>query len=547
MSVDHIEEFRNQQQQRMLQESDEAAQNTDGSRMDASNEVRDRYKTENEATCESYVAQHLNRDDNPALFDTLKQIVMATSIHNMNHTEWTLGEQDSEGLYSRPQTSGRRKLEETMATLLGNPPTPERVEPDETPEIAEARTALETARTKLAELSVQRRRKLFGKLSRHSKIKDYEDAVEAYNTASVAYGVAVIAQLRSQGVSEENLLTRSMTTVIEEHDKFNTEEKRLLNDDATRRGKFARFFGKTNKRLLWSSLGLGLAVGVGVRTGLRYAAGSVGLVGGVVTGAVAGGVTGGLNSLATNRAYQYNQFDGRAEQDHTALQTALDEVEHADTTEETHKSHVSRLIETITGRVNKDQNANLKRFAMAVGAGAVTGAGGALIMGEAIDHHWFGWGDHSHAASTTHHPKTPVKPNYNDTIPPNQNPPSHAPYWGSEHHHHVSPSHSGHPGHTDGFKDTVRIEHGQGEISTLQNLAGQKHIHLSGAQADEAFKYLANKHGTGSNFHLFTNVPSEAHGTDTWISRPAAHAHLNPQYVHEFNEWLKAHNLLKTN
>lgn len=508
---------------------------------------------------ERYVSTHLNRDDNPELFDKLKALVATASYHRTGSTEWYLGSPDENGNHTRIETSGKSQYESELEKLFDAPadpepsPDPNPADPDPpiptapTPEkLRNAETALDGARKRLAELSVQRRRmnRKGGKKAK-ALAEKFAKAQEAYETARVAYGKLQARQWLHEGADETTLRAKVIESLLDEHQNFTKAEAEHLTQDPSRRARIARFLAGHKLPFFTASAITGFGIGFGAG---KVAKGALGLVGAAtLPAAIAAGVAAKttkavLQSSVGNRVNQITRHDKRASEDYNHIKERAEQhIEAGQSADEMLVAAHGILASRIHERVHKDRRSNRNRVIASAAIGGAAGAAGFLLSDGMVSKNEsgtisretpsrLGVGDDHARGSTSEQPAGSQNRDENriyreqleqkDKSTPDK-------------------SAAEKPGVVDGYQTRVKVEAGHGYTHELADLAAQKDIKLTGEQSWELYQHLNEKF----DGKFFTDVDSYKMSDGNWgISEPGS-ARWNPAVIHEMNRWVEEHNL----
>lgn len=506
-------------------------------------ELRNDVDTEAEA----YVAAHINREEDPTLFDACTQLVADASYHRTSGEAWYLGEPDENGNHTRLETSGLSKYETKLKELFGgdrpNDPEPE---PNPIPplpraeDIQTAETTLSDTRKQLAELSVQRRR-LARKGGKKAKAleEQFVAAQEAYEEARMAMGRLHTQSWQHAGIEPDAIRANVVSLLLDEHQNFTKAEMEFLAEDPSRKAKLARFLAG-HKHLFAAANGV---VGFGIGFGLSKASkgaltGALGLVGAAtLPAALAAGVAvkttkAVLQSSLGNHVRQHHTHDVRATQDYEELEHVSDYyIDSESSADEMLASANELLSDRIHKRVNKDIKSNRNRVIASVAIGGIAGTAGFLVGSELGDTWPFG-GTKENNSSPSLQPEASEEP----TVKPEPTPAA-TPELPEE------PSDTAETTETsdmvDGFRTRVTIGSGDGFTHALTDLAQQKDINLSGTESWQLYEHLEGKFD--GNF--FTDTQAYRMADGNWgISSPGT-AQWDPAVIHEMNRWLEENDL----
>lgn len=531
MSLEAIRDCRSNQKDAQNQALGEALSSNDV--LDATQEAKQSLLDSVDKDAEGYVAAHLNRDDNPELFDKLKSLVAGASYYHMDGVEWNLGEEDEQAKHSKLETSGRDQYTVALADALGIEIKDDAPADAETVQQAEAN--LVEARKKLAELSVLQRRRSF-KNSKGGKAQKaaFDEALYEYNEAKLRVGTLQAQDWAAQGVTEDQLRGKVFHHVLSEIDSFHGEERSFIENEKGLRARLSRWMAEHHKTFMLTNGGASFGVGFGlgkVLKGTGLALASLGAAAAIPI-AVAGTVAarGGKAMLQTsvgNRANLIKHQTNRAAEDRKILEGKLNGL-NGDVTNMLRSAH-GMLSDRLTYRTDADLRGNRRRAVGAAILGGTMGAVGYIAADVNGVKDAFGVGHHTSVGST--------QPNNGSAGLPGEHSGSRIDTTGSGHTVNTDPNR---PGYTDGFKQDVTIENGHGYVAELQDLANQQGIHLNGQQAYEAYQHLADKfHG-----NFLTNDPSYKFGSEYRISAPGM-AHWNPAVLHDYHQWLIDQGIIK--
>ncbi len=463
---------------------------------------------------EAFLSSHVDATESPEHYAVLAALLQSFSIDHMGSTKWRNGDLDADGNYDFT-TSGRYQLQVALETLTSRssendqPTDPSEEDPIDhmSPEAEAVYTALLSARTALAPLSLARRQ-LIRKGGKKAKAleAEYGQAKAAYDTALQNVTTFYVTGYRANCANDVTIREKVLPRLIDEHRAFTQTEFDLLKTDDSRRARIARFLGKKG-----AVFGLSAVSGVGIGLAARAVSKSALMAGiGITGGAVAGGAIAARltknillakvrNNIAINR-----DFEKRRDQDVSALKDHLTSTGEMPLDESVQSVH-GKIGAIITDRVEKDRKSNRNRVAISALIGGAAAAA-AFEFGPDL-HHAFGGGYHDHddvgAGSGTTTPDTPETP-----ITP------------------VTPVIPSAPIDNYGFNPHVTVEAGHGYIKEIQDLAAQKGDHLTIAQATDAYHHVLNSQGV----HFFTDDQNYTFHGDNRIAHPGSatwdHAHL---------------------
>ena len=523
----------------------------------------DRIRTEAEAQLhpqldyelELYVDAHISKSEQPEQYNQMFALLRSVSAHNMDSAKWYNGDKDADGNYDYT-TSGRCQAEAIYdqlklehAAVIEEPTQEQAVEPTGnpidhmSPEAQAVYGPAIAAREALAVLSVERRQMILknGKKAKELATK-YDAARATYEAALQDVTNFYVKTYRDKGFKEETIHQRVLPRLIDEHHKFTEEEYKILTLDNSLRSRVARFLGKRG-----AMMGLSAVSGYALGKAARAVAGGALMAGvGITGGAAAGGIIGvrsaknALLAKVHSSASLNKDFDKRRAADKAALEEHLVGNKNVEVDEAARSMH-ARIGAIITERVEKDRKSNARRVVVSTLIGGATAAA-AFELAPCIEHTIGGWfhdsGNNGNALTTPsdhgqytfpgsgEHQANPLAPPVQPSGPVQVEIPKGPVTIG------------GNPGGNgsnvfDGFHTNVTVEHGNGYIRELQDLAAQKHVHLSLDQATDAYHHVLNSQGA----HFFTNDPNYVYHGDNRISNPGPaiwdHAHIAA-----FNDWL---------
>lgn len=520
MSVDALTDFRDQQAQAMYEARVQAVQNSP--LFEASHAIADAEHTvslQDAEMAEAYVAAHLQRDTNPALFDELKEVVSAHSFFNMPNTEWSVGQADSNGYYSQPETAGHNTLQEQVSQIVSRYTFAPHVTAPSAELIQQADIDLAAARNALAAISIQRRALLREKSGRKAKTLEarYTEAQAAYDVSLQARNSLRAQEWQTQDLTGAQAKAQAIHSLLSEKQAFHQAEMAAITNDDSRRGRLVNRMASHKLLATGGLAGVGAAFGWGVGTISKVALAAAGAM---AAPAVAGFVAGAKVGKAVFQAKLGNQvkllkdLESRHQDDLSRLENG---ARFHLKTDQDHGSLLNSsrnlLHQSNANRINRDVVGNRNR---AIGA-AILGGGAALIGFELAQHIGSG---HSNTSLPKH--TGPKLPGINDnlsgkdtTVKPVVNPEK--------------------PDYVDGFNTHITVEAGHGYTDELQDLASQNGITLSDNQAWDAYQQMAHQFGG----NLLSDDPSYVRvAGDYGISRPGD-ATWNPAAVHFFHQWLQ--------
>lgn len=548
LSVDNIDDIYRDTQRKNQNNALADALNSDDV-YTATKDAEEKLLDGSEAEAEQYLSLYLKREDNPELYDRLKQLIAGVSYYNMDGVEWHLGEPDEQGKHYKHETSGRDQYEAALKELFGDKPEDDEPEepkddepkPDDEDEEEKGPSPLEAliaARKELAALSVERRKLLRKGGKKNKKLEEqYTEAQKRYDEALQAAGVAMVTDMRQDGATDTDIRAEIVRLTLTENQEFSAAQREAIGEKDSLRWRLAT---KLANKKGWLT-GFSVANGAVFGTGARFVGkGMVVLGSGIllpvaVASAVAIRTTKAIiGSSVGNLAYMIRDFDKTAVADHKRLESHAKELDGSTTHEAFIQAAAGLLNKNITGRVDADRKRNQARVLKAVALSA-----GAAVAAEFVTDYFKGSGSDNHAASTQ-------KPNYNDTIPPNQNPPKPGtlPYQQSGGHHggghgQGSGNHGGghgngnqggnHGGGTppqNGSAVKVHIGDGEGYQQMYADIARQNGIHVNDAQTWYAVTHtegvLENNPLKGDTTYMFHGDPRIQEAGDFELKRKAA-------------------------
>jgi hypothetical protein len=478
---------------------------------------------------EEYLDRHMDRAENPVLYDKVLELLKSSSVANIGNQEWKRGEQDEDGNFV-DGTSGRLKAADAFdaiceSVLRGGDGSDETtINPyrhlTETPEELEhyeALTDLKAARTALAELSVQRRRLIRKNSIKALELKErFAEAEEAYQAAYVKTGDAAVKLLQSQGKADDEIKASVAYGTTMEAIAFTADEARILEEDDSKFSRVAKWLGR-KRNLFASNAATGFVMGYGTKKIIKGAAGiAVGpaLPVALGIGAAVKTTKAVLNASVGNRVNQYKMHHKRAQEDIADITDRADGLNDgeaiSDDDDLTYDSY-DLLYDTISGRIEKDRKSNRNRVIAAgliAGGTAVAGA----LLADAVDGGLFDkhkvptgtgrGGGVLNGSTTPGAPRAPLPIINHDAY---------------------------------GFDAHATVEAGHGFTNELQDLVAQKGISLKGAHSYKLYEFLESRHGG----NLFEGGHSYAMpGGDYGISNPGQMM-WRPEVLHDIDEWLK--------
>lgn len=575
-SVETIEQLRDQQEAMLYNAGREAV--TSLSFEDAflkgnsvRKEARNRAAEGINEQLDTYLSAHIDRDENPARYDQLLNLLQNTSLYAMGNAKWYLGDQDENGEYTRPETSGRYQANETLRQIArevlserngkkepipddpvtvfddsGEEPAEEAEEITLTPErlaYNESQEILDAKRTRVNELALELRRLIRRKSDKAKKLRsDYEQAQDEYNAALTNSSFHYLKALESEGVIGEDIEERidaGKDYQEEELEKTNQEGKQLLANDTSKRGKMAQFLARRRLNLFGVSAGTG--AGIGFASG-KLIKGTAGIVAGAALPAALGlgmAAKSGraiLNANIGNRVAQITHFDKRSQEDQELLaEDAETKFKNITSDEEIVRDIVAGLQSIRENRIEMDQKYNRNR---AIGSVVIGGAAG-LIAAAAADQvnikrpDIFNRGGNGDV--------TPETPNNGSVLPPAPEvdepfaPDTTAPHLPED-----IPESTPTPSTSEayGFNPEVTVEQGHGFTHELQDLAAQKSIQLSPRESYDLYQYLAERY-QGDMFMQANDAYRMANGD--WGINNWGDATWRPEVLRDIDEWLKLH------
>ena len=529
MSVENIEHLRSQQLDAELvaKQSSLRSDNVLESRRAAEANLLDQTDTD----AERYVAAHMKREDNPELYDRFQTLVAESSYYRAKGVAWHLGKTDEHGNHTKLETSGQSRYEEGLKGIFAKDDEPAENDPSEaqttempvippSPEaITLAQNALRSARHRLADLSVQRRRLVRKGSKKAQKLEEqFNKAQKDYETSRTEFGALRARVWQESGQDQTALRANVIRLVLDEHQQFTRAEAEHLAEDPSRRAKLARFLAGHKLAFAAGSAATGFGMGYGLNKAAKgVISGGLAIAGvAALPATIAGGV-----AVKTTKAVLQSSLGGRVRQHHTHDHRSKEDL---DDLKEKAKSfnndrHTPQemmiavnglLSERIGDRVHKDIRSNRNRV---IAAAAISGAMGAVGYLAASELGGKSASSHRGAGGKNVHHK-PGSSNATD--------------------HHKSSHHHKH-GVVDGYNTKVTIRQGEGYSQAITDMANQKDIHLSGSQSWQLYEHLNDKfHG-----NFLTDDPSyHMNNGGEWGISHAGTAHWDPAVVHEMNRWM---------
>lgn len=579
-SVETIEQLRDQQEAMLYNAGREAV--TSLSFEDAflkgnsvRKEARNRAAEGINEQLDTYLSAHIDRDENPARYDQLLNLLQNTSLYAMGNAKWYLGDQDENGEYTRPETSGRYQANETLRQIArevlserngkkepipddpvtvfddsGEEPAEEAEEITLTPErlaYNESIDALDEARNRLAQLSVKRRLLITNKRKKNRDLElEFDDAQAEYDNAYYRSSVLALRALRSEGVTDEEEIRQAVIMGnIEERRQFTESEYTALEADQSTRAKVARWLaaGKRQLRLFGTSAITGGVTGFGLGKALKGAA----LAASVATGPVALGAgiatkstKGILTANIGNRYQMLTHFDERAKKDIESMAKVANSNYSGEYSDEDYaRESRNALHKAINNRIEKDQQFNRHRVVMSAAIGGGGAVIGALLSNVIEMPDWFKGNDTD--ANGGNGDMAPETPNNGSVLPPAPEvdepfaPDTTAPHLPED-----IPESTPTPSTSEayGFNPEVTVEQGHGFTHELQDLAAQKSIQLSPRESYDLYQYLAERY-QGDMFMQANDAYRMANGD--WGINNWGDATWRPEVLRDIDEWLKLH------
>lgn len=555
VGVDAIEALREQQSQAVSESNTQIFAETPWTDIiEKHDEIRQRLNSRAaervDTAIETYLNDHLARDDNPALYDRLLGLLKQTSVTTMGSEKWYLGDTDDDGNHTKEETSGQALVRQTLDELRGMPETTPGTPPDpDSPEHQAALRTLAEARHNLAELSIQRRR-MIGKRTKKARRLEaqYLTAQEAYQTAFQQVGVLTTAAWRTHTITDDELRAAVIHMVLDEKQEFSREELSVLEHEDDRRARFARWLSKRHN-LIGFNVVSGAAIGYGARKLAKGAVlATIGVAAPVALGAglairTARAVVG---ASVGNRVQQIRHLEAYAAEDQKQLKAdAHAQLPLASGHEHFVDKGSQLLTSNLSHRIEKDRKANRNRVLL-----AMLVSGSAAVAAEVATDYIGSLGTPHTPSGAPTHPQTNPLPSapphhpggHNGNGGPNHPHNNHNGGGKNGNHNNHGGAHEKHPrpGIVDGYHTHVQIDHGEGYQQSLTDLAAQKHIYLSNTQSWQLYEHLNDKfHGK-----FLTNNPSyRMNNPGEWgISRPGAST-WNPAVIHEMNRWLEQNDI----
>ncbi len=522
---------------------------------DVMTEAETRVKATFDDQCKTYLDTHMNRDDNPETYDRLLGLLKATSVHNMDIKTWHDGEKDDDGNYTKPETSGQALVKQTLVEIANETVPDTDTELEDTPEMVEMRGKVSEARNKLAKLSTQLRGTVSKRRSKNKKLQaEYDELDKEYHELFTQLTLAEMQQMRAAGKTDQEMLARGTTKLLDEHQAFSLAEKAILEAGDTRKSRFINWFADHKWGTRGATAGTGVAIGLGASIAKRGVHGLLAFSGAVALPAAIGAAVAVKSTRALwataigNQVDQRVRFDERHEQDRAALDRASHKFVVTDDHDEEAmaKMHSNALRNVIGERVKTDRKNNFKRTLAITAIGAVAGAA-TYGMYEAVEHtNGFGiWSPHD---------QTPPGPSADGNPPVVEQNPSGGGGSGDVNGGAGSGGVEGHAGggvanaaHTetlgspnvvDGYDTNVVVENGHGYQRELIELLQEKNQHLSSENSWKLYLHLQDKFPDGN---FFTNIGSYKMDDGYFGINSPGSATWNPAVIHEINRWMAEH------
>ncbi len=534
----------------------------------ARDEARARATEGLDTEAESHVARYVDPAVHPELYNELADLLKSVSVKNMSHEKWTMGDKDFSGKHNRPETSGQSILETKLEGLRAkygitgteddNPGEPDDTGEDDaelqdTPEMVEMRGKVAEARNKLAKLSTQLRGTVSKRRSKNKKLQaEYDELDKKYHELFTQLTLAEMQQMRAAGKTDQEMLARGTTKLLDEHQAFSLAEKAILEAGDTRKSRFINWFADHKWGTRGAAAGTGVAIGLGASIAKRGVHGLLAFSGAVaLPAAIGAGVavksTRALWATAIgNQVDQRIRFDERREEDQAALKRMSNRFTLADEHDEEHaaKLHSNALRAVLGERVKTDRKNNFKRTLAITAIGAVAGAA-TYGMYEAVEHtNGFGlWSPHDQTPPSAGSGGNPPAGGGGGAGPDNGGSGGGG-SGGVEGHAGGGVANAAHtetlgsPNVVDGYDTNVVVENGHGYQRELIELLQEKNQHLSSDNSWKLYLHLQDKFPDGN---FFTNIGSYKMDDGYFGINSPGSATWNPAVIHEINRWMAEH------
>ncbi len=465
------------------------------------------------------VSNSYDKGSDPELYALVLQTLTAVSSQHMTDEKWYNGDPNSDGKYDNYESSGRCQVEKLLNSLRNGGTNDEPEETPESPngspfdhdspEFKAANTALESARTTFAKLSVEGRHRSLknGKKSKAFAAQLHQ-AHDVYQTAQTNIFGMYIAGYRAQGHSDEvigeKLMPEAVKNAIKEQGVFTEAEQNYLLTDNSLRSRATRYLS-TKGKLFGLSAVSGFAIGTGMRVlSKSTAALAVGVAGGATAGALLGAraAKGALLSRLKSGVALHKEVGVRAAKDKGILESHLSGIS-GRSIEDVHKV-VGSVGAIALNRVEKDRKTNRNRTAISMALGAGAAALAFELVPEITE--FFG-GYH----------ETPEPPTGTVDHTPTLTPPTVA----------TPPK----PIDTYGFKPNYSVKNGEGYGQVFKDLAQEQGVHFDGYSE---FLKFAHEY---PNVKIFSDNNSYAHAGGARIAHAGA-SHFSPDFLAAFHQQL---------
>lgn len=465
-----------------------------------------------------FLTQHVNSQANPILFEEVASILDKYSVFAMDDVKWDKGDGDNEAHAFKPGTAGKHRLQDEVEQLDTRPPN----------------ERLAEVRKQLAELSVQRRRKIWEGGKKNQRLHDeYGRLALVYQQYQQLIGQARVSALHQEGHNPQEIQQSVVASVIEEHHAFTETEFAVLQQDTSLRGRAARFLARSNRRFFATTFLSGAAVGFASHRLLGAAGIAVGVGSGAGLGIGLGLATtrAALTSLVGVRKAQITEHTKRYSEDVQALQERTSESisQHSSGTPSVADAHallgdaLNHSYHIQHDRILADQKSNQRRLGKAALFGALGGTLGALA-GVLTDHINFGGnGEPSADPPSAPETTTPAEPPSGDTTPP---PPDNEPT--------PPPSPPEQPPASQEYARTVTINQGEGITHGLQDLAQSAGTSLSAEESYQLYEVLENN----VEGDFFANSDTYLMSNGDYGVPQAGSYRWDPAVIAEMERWL---------
>lgn len=483
----------------------------------------------------------------------VSRIVNRYSIDRMSSDEWMNGKQMLGKTIKRP---GRERFEQdvehvnrtntlpsrTVATNLGSRP-PEYLPADAHAEFDVSMDSVVELRNRAAALSIRLRQKMtLGGRNREMQ-EAYRATLAAYESAYIGHA-KLLAQYRSDTEPSTQLGT-IVSDLLEEKQRFHQAEAAFLDQQHGTLSKLSRVLGK-NRNLYLSSITTGVVLGGVTRLALR-GSGAV-LIGVAAPAAIAGALAikstqGILHATIGNRTQLMREHAKRHEEDVEYMSSQLGDSPRKSVFPARDSQNL--LSHTLMRRVEKDQSSNKRRVAIAAALGGL--AGGATMLMPSINipgidlnlPQWrpqvdipgFNWLNPDIDIPKPDLNPSPPPLDVDPNAPPIDTPPDAS----------IPDSDDNGTGQVAGFDSKITVESGHSITEELQDLAEQKGVNLSGADAWRAYLDLEKDFGSdmfvGNEVYTMPDghLGLASSGTATW----------NNAAVLDFQSWLEDNKLVE--